>query len=117
MSKVTETNVGCHIYIECSCNSFDHLVKLGFLEGNNYEEGEFYIEFKHQKFPILNRNCHVGKFYKLNKIKYYIQNIWCAIKGKSNRYTLESLWSYNQAKQIKEFIEYCTKRYNLKEGE
>ena len=111
---VIENEIGCHTYIECDCHDFDHIVKLGYI---NDEDEEFYIDFKHQKYPILDRKYYNGRWYILYRLKNYISNIWYAIKGRSNRYALEAIWSYKQANQIKQFIEYCTIRYNLKKGE
>ena len=117
-NKIIDTEIGCHTYIECSCHSFDHIVKIGYLEGDlTYDVGEFYIEFRHQKYPIKDRGWYTGKLYKLYKLKNYLLNVWYAIKGKPNRYTLEALWEIEQAIQIKQFIEHCTERYNLKKGE
>ena len=114
MNNIIETDIGCHMYIECSCYSFDHTVKIGFLTG---EIEEFYLEFRHNKYPIKDYKYYTGKLFKLYQLKNYIINIWYAIKGKPNRYTLDAMWELEQAKQIKGFIEYCIDTYNLNKGD
>ena len=113
-NNIIETDIGCHSYIECSCTDFNHIVKIGYLEG---EIQEFYLEFKHKSFPILDHHWYNGSHFNLYRTKCYISNIWYAIKGKPNRYTLEALWEIEQANQIKQFIEHCIKKYKLNKGE
>lgn len=95
-------------FIECECKSFDHISCLHFFKDKENDIHEFYLEFKVDKFPIFDKKSK-GNFWM------YLKNVYRAIVGKPNKYSIASYWDFKQVKQIKHFIQYCTHTYNLKE--
>lgn len=101
--KIYKEDYTYYTYIDCYCTSFDHLCRFNY----DTKDKTFYLEFKLNPFE-LPRNEYTTPNIFLKRILFYFKNIWYAIKGRSNKYTSMAVWDIKNAKQIKEFIEYCT---------
>lgn len=108
-NEIIETEDGCYTYIDCQCTSFDHLCKLSFYIDDYMSY--FYLEFKHESFPIINGGIIKDNFFVIKKIYNYLTNIWYAIKGKPNTYTNIAYWDFEQANKINDFINHCLVTY------
>jgi hypothetical protein len=111
MKNIIHDNDGCHMYIECSCRLFDHLCCIHCYIDEDTEIAEFYLEFR----PMILHKHIKGWFPNIKRAFYYLQNIWYAIKGIPNKYSIDTYWTYEQAKQIQDFIQYCTTQFHLNE--
>lgn len=113
-------------WIDCSCNTMEHAIRIHYweeeLEGVFGPVKEFYIGFKPYDYPGLDQSSVIhesseswitNKFknalWKWLKFKFYVKNIWWAIRGRPQWWYAEWSGSEKEAKEIISFLQECFK--------
>jgi hypothetical protein len=110
-------------YIECSCKTYEHLIRISYIQDEEYNENDFYIDFRINKYPGSTRtytfdpdkskdvwyHFTMNLIMKRDAILNYIKCIWWAIKGRPEWYSGYCDIDAKGAKAISDFINVCLK--------
>jgi hypothetical protein len=97
-------------YLDCICTDMDHAIRLSYDSECEY----FWFEHRNNKFPGETKYYKVTNKFQLLKEKTigYLLNVWHAIKGNPNIYTICTELDRETAEKMIVFLEKFVKEDN-----